>query len=173
MNRLIYISLLIILSTQIALAEEYERIERRNLWNSGQNVTGILRDSISISYAELHYSSEQGDFCNFSDGSKELNIGAEAKTITHFDRVSMVGAFSYDHMDGEEMSGSIFIRPNQYPFDILEFTPGDKRLQSYYLMGGIASQLNDHWSIGVKGEFGAQNYAKFKDLRHYNYRMEL
>ncbi len=176
MNKLRYIlipALVFILSASVLRAESYDRVERRNLWNEGRNVTGLMRDTTTISYVELYYSSEQGDYRNFSDASTLSRKGAVAKSITHFERVSMIGSFSYDHTDGEEMCGSMFISPNGYPLDILEFTPGDKTLQSYEFMGGITSNVNDRLSIGVKGEFKAQNYAKFKDLRHYNYRMEL
>lgn len=175
MNKTIQILLFIsmLLSTTYSVAENYDRVERRNIWNLGGNVTGVLRDSITISYAELKYGGEQGDFRNFSDASSEWSAGVEAKTISHFDKVSMIGSFSYDHMEGKDMCGSMFISPNNYPFDILEFTPGDKRLQSYSMMGGIASQLSEKWSIGVKGDFTSQNYVKYKDLRHYNYRMDL
>lgn len=161
------------LSISRVSAQSFQMAERRELWSVSSNVTGILRDSVNISYAELYFDGEQGDFRSFSDASSMWSAGAKAETITHHDRVSMIGAFSYDHSEGEEMSGSMFISPNQYPFDLLEFTPGDKTLQSYYLMGGISSRVDDNWSVGVKSEFGAQNYAKFKDLRHYNYRMEL
>lgn len=163
----------VVLSTLSAAAESYERVEGRNLWNSGRNVTGLLRDSVTISYAELYSHFEQGDFRNFSDASQLWSAGAEAATITHREKISMIGAFSYDHTQGQDMCGSMFISPNDYPFDLLEFTPGDKTLQSYYFVGGISSAVNQRLSIGVKGEFGSQNYAKFKDLRHYNYRMEL
>ncbi len=162
------------LSTLYAVsAQPFQMSERREQWSVGRNVTGILRDTVAISYAELYFDGEQGDFRNFSDASSMWSAGAQAQTITHHERVSMIGAFSYDHTEGKEMSGSMFISPNQYPFDLLEFTPGDKTLQSYYLMGGISSRIDDSWNVGVMAEYKTQNYAKFKDLRHYNYRMEL
>ncbi len=164
---------LVVASLLPASAENYERVERRNLWNLGRNVTGILRDSITISYAELYSNFESGDYRNFSDASQMWGAGAVAKTISHHESLSMIGSFSYDHTQGEDMCGSMFISPNLYPFDLLEFTPGDKSLQSYNFMGGISSEVNSRLSVGLQGQFGAQNYAKYKDLRHYNYRMEL
>ncbi|MFI3267221.1 MAG: hypothetical protein R3Y51_00755 [Rikenellaceae bacterium] len=175
-NKIYYIltTLLIVLFTQIKLsAESYDRIERRNLWNDGRNVTGILQDSVNVAYSELYYNSEQGEYRNFSDALNLWSAGVETKAFNHYDKFSVIGAFSYDHTHGEEMSGSMFISPNLYPFDLLEFTPGEKTLQTYNFLGGISSKVNDRLSIGVKGEFKTQNYAKFKDLRHYNYRMEL
>ncbi len=177
MSRFSNISILVtlLLGLGVAKAESYDyaTVVNRNLWSEGRNVTGIMKDSISVSNVELRYGAEQGEFRNFSDAKSEWSAKADAKTLMHYDRVSMVGSFSYEHWEGKEMCGSMFIAPNSYPFDVLEFTPGDKRLQSYDLMGGITSQLRSRWAIGVKGEFSAQNYAKFKDLRHSNYRMEL
>ncbi len=175
MNRIKEILLMLstLLTPMLATAESYERVESRNVWNMGGNVTGILRDTTTVSYAEFYYGGEQGDFRNFSDSSSQWSAGVEAKTITHFDKLSMVGSFTYDHTEGQDMCGSMFISPNSYPFDLLEFTPGEKRLQSYSMMGGIATQLDERWSIGVKGDYKVQNYVKYKDLRHYNYRMEL
>ncbi|MFI3262008.1 MAG: hypothetical protein R3Y26_03760 [Rikenellaceae bacterium] len=176
MNKVNHIltTLLLVLFSQIKLtAENYDRIERRNLWNDGRNVTGILQDSVNIAYAELYYNSERGDYRNFSDALSQWSAGAETKALNHYDKFSVIGAFSYDHTEGTEMCGSMFISPNLYPFDLMEFTPGNKTLQSYNFMGGISSKVNERLSIGVKGDFKTQNYAKFKDLRHYNYRMEL
>ncbi len=154
-------------------AQSYERVQSRNIWNEGRNVTGLRRDSISASNAEIYYRGEQGDFRSISDASELWSVGAEAHGISHLGGVSMMGSFAYEHTHGEDMSGSMFIQPNAYPFDLLEFTPGEKTLQSYYIMGGVTSEVAKGLSIGVKGYFEAQNYAKFKDLRHYNYRMEL
>ncbi|MFI3327863.1 MAG: DUF6850 family outer membrane beta-barrel protein [Rikenellaceae bacterium] len=153
--------------------EGYERVMRRDLWGEGSNVTSILRDSVTTSYAEIRYGGESGGFRDFSDAESEWSVGAKARTVVHHKSVAMVGAFDYEHWEGANMCGSMFISPNSYPFDLLEFTPGDKRLQSYYLMGGITTAISDRFAIGVVGDFKSQNYAKFKDLRHYNYRMEL
>ncbi|MFI3281628.1 MAG: hypothetical protein R3Y44_06630 [Rikenellaceae bacterium] len=177
MNKIKHILPLLIVAllgvAHTASGQLYEQIEERNIWNESANVTGLLRDSITVSNAELSYSYQAGEFADFSDASSQWSAGASAKTITHTDNLSMIGAFSFSHTAGKEMSGSMFISPNYYPVDILEFTPGDKTLQNYYFMGGLASEILPNLNLGLKGEFQSQNYAKFKDLRHYNYRMDL
>lgn len=156
-----------------AKAQDYELTERRNPWNAGSNVTGILTDSTTASYAELYGKSGHGDFRDYYEAKETLNAGAQAKSITHLKHYSLTGSFSFDHLSGKEMSGSMFIRPGFYPVDLLEFTPGRKELQRYTFMGGIATDLNAHWRIGGKIDFGSANYAKRKDVRHTNYRLEL
>lgn len=156
-----------------ASAQTYDIIERRNSWNTGENVTGIRMDSISSSYAELYGKNNHGDFHHSYEAEKSWNTGAIAKSITHLKGYSLTGSFSFDHTSGKDMSGSMFIQPGFYPVDILEFTPGRKDLQRYAFMGGIASDIAPNWRLGGKVDFAASNYSKRKDLRHTNYRLDL
>lgn len=154
-------------------AQNYDRVERSNLWNSGDNITGITMDSISVSYAELYGKYEAGGFRQYSEASSGWNAGAIAKTIIHLDKLSMKGSFSFEHFQGKDMSGSMFIRPGYYPIDAIEYTPGGKTLQTYAFDGGLSYELNPEWRIGVNLDFLSANYAKRKDLRHTNYLLDL
>lgn len=176
MNRLLHILPLLLLGagwTADAGAQTFERIERRNFWNAGRNVAGLRADSVSISGAELYGSAEHGAFRDFSDASESWHAGATARTITHLKRISMAGKFTFDHAAGRNMSGSMFIEPGFYPVDVLEFTPGTKELQTYAFTGGIAADVASRWRIGAGIAFSSQNYAKRKDLRHTNYRLDM
>ena len=154
-------------------AQTYDIIERRNSWNAGANVTGIMTDSISASYAELYGKNNHGDFRNYYEAKEAWSTGAVAKSITHLKGYSLTGSFSFDHTSGKDMSGSMFIHPGFYPVDLLEFTPGRKDLQTYAFMGGIATDIAPNWRLGGKIDFAASNYSKRKDLRHTNYRLDL
>ncbi len=156
-----------------SMASSLEHTVALNPWIAGGNITGLSQDSTSVSYAQVGYSSEDGNFRNFSDAESLWSIGAKAEGISHKGKISMMGAFEYSHAAFSDMCGSMFISSGSYPFDLIEFTPGDKTLQSYYLMGGITSTEIKGWKVGFKTDFKAQNYAKSKDLRHYNYRMEM
>ena len=151
----------------------FERIERRNFWNTGRNAAGIRTDSVSVSNAELYGRGVQGGFRDFSQASEAWSAGARARTITHWEKVSMAGSFSFDHTAGRGMSGSMFVRPGYYPIDVLEFTPGNKTMQTYAFAGRIAADAAPRWRIGVGIEFASTNYAKRKDLRHSNYRLDM
>lgn len=107
-------------------AQTYDIIERRNSWNAGTNVTGIMMDSVTTSYAELYGNNRHGDFRNSYEAEKSWSAGAVAKSITHLKGYSLTGSFSFDHTSGKNMSGSMFIHPGFYPVDLLEFTPGRK-----------------------------------------------
>lgn len=169
----IYIGCILLCIASGISAQSYDIVERRNSWNAGTNVTGIMMDSITASYAELYGKNNHGDFRNYYEADKLWSTGAIAKSITHLKSYSLTGSFSFDHTSGNNMSGSMFIHPGFYPVDILEFTPGRKDLQTYAFMGGIATDITSHWRIGGKIDFTSANYSKRKDLRHTNYRLDL
>ena len=169
----IYIECLLLCIVSGISAQTYDIVERRNSWNAGANVTGIMMENTNTSYAELYGSNNQGDFRNSYEASKTWSAGATAKSITHLKDYSLIGSFSFDHTSGKDMSGSMFIHPGFYPVDILEFTPGRKDLQTYSFMGGIATNLNPNWRLGGKIDFASANYSKRKDVRHTNYRLDL
>ena len=169
----IYIECLLLCIVSGISAQTYDIVERRNSWNAGANVTGIMMENTNASYAELYGSNNQGDFRNSYEASKTWSAGATAKSITHLKDYSLIGSFSFDHTSGKDMSGSMFIHPGFYPVDILEFTPGRKDLQTYSFMGGIATNLNPNWRLGGKIDFASANYSKRKDVRHTNYRLDL
>lgn len=85
----------------------------------------------------------------------------------------MTGSFSFEEMNGKDMMMSMFINPGYYPIDVMEFTPGDKTLQTYRFSGGIAHFVTERWRLGGKLDFSSQNYAKRKDIRHTNYALDL
>lgn len=160
-------------ASEMFSTKTYDRVEKRNLWNAGKNITGIMMDSTSISYAELYGSYKAGGFRQHNEALSGWSAGAITKAIVHMDRISMKGSFAFDHFQGREMSGSMFINPGYYPIDALEYTPGGKTKQTYSFDGGLAYELNSEWRLGVSFDFLSANYAKRKDLRHTNYKLDL
>ena len=59
MKKIYITGLWILCLTSGVSAQTYDIIERRNSWNAGANVTGIMMDSISASYAELYGKNNQ------------------------------------------------------------------------------------------------------------------
>lgn len=175
MNSTIRTSLILILSLASSqlFAGSFDRIERRNFWNAGNNVAGLRMDSVTISYAEIYGNAIHGGYRDYSDASQSWKAGAVAKTITHLKKISMKGSFSFDHFSGRQMCGSMFIHPGKYPVDVMEFTPGTKTLQTYSFSGGIAADITDDLVIGASIDYTAANYSKRKDLRHTNYRLDM
>lgn len=167
-------ALLAFFAQALTAQTRYDKVMDLNFWNDGRNITGLRTESpVKVSYAEITGGFKAGDFKASNDGSSVWNAGAVAKTCTDLEKFSMAGSFSFNQLQGREMSGSMFINPGYYPVDVLEFTPGMKTLQTYSFTGGIAVPLNERWSIGGKMDFESDNYAKRKDIRHTNYRLDI
>ena len=166
-------ALLLLCTTGVSAQATYDVIERRNFWNAGANPAGIRMDSVTISNAELYGTYDSGGFRDSWQPSEGWSAGAVARTITHTERYSMAGSFAFDHASGRDMAGSMFVRPGHYPVDILEFTPGRKIRQTYAFAGTVSVDISPNWRLGAGIDFKSANYAKRKDLRHTNYRLDL
>lgn len=154
-------------------AGDYERMERRNLWDVSTNASGIRMDSVSISMARISGSYTGGKFRDYSMPKSSWSVGAEAKTMLHLEKFSMKGAFSFNHLAGSQMCGSMSSRPGYYPVDVFEFTPGGKNMQTYAVNGNIAVDLGDNFILGAGIDYTARNYTKRKDLRHTSWMMDM
>jgi len=173
MNRRLIISALIALAAFTASAQPYERALRRNFWNDGINVAGIRQDTLSISFAEAYARIKGGEYRHTWESDKSWGAGVEAATLMHLKNFSMIGSFSFEDVESSSACGSMFIHPDFYPFDVLEFTPGAKSLQAYSFSGGVSVDLSRSWRAGALIEFESSNYSKRKDLRHTNYRLDM
>ena len=127
------------------------------------------------SSASIYSGIEKGDFRQGYGSSSLWKMGAEAHTAGYFynGRTYLNGSFSFEEMHGKDMMNSMFINPGYYPINVLEFTPGDKTLQTYRFSGGIRQTVAQSWQIGGTIDFASQNYAKRKDIRHTNYALDL
>lgn len=177
MSKIRYIlAALAVFAAQMLNAQQrpFDRVVDANPWLYGTNIAGLRADTTSnISYAELSGGAEAGSFRRSYEASSLWHAGAEARTIKHVERFSMMGGFSFSQKEGQDMCGSMFIHPGYYPVDALEFTPGRKTLQTYAFDGGVSVDVADGWRIGAGMDFSSANYSKRKDLRHTNYRLDL
>ena len=156
-----------------ALAGGYREASGRNPWNAGANAAGMRQDTLSGSFAELYGSYVTGGLRSASEAASAWSAGARAASLKHLRRFSMSGSFGFEQMQGEGMAGSMFIKPGFYPVNVYEFTPGSKTLQTYSFSGGLSVDLGEHLRIGGRMDFESSNYAKRKDLRHTNYRLDM
>ncbi len=172
MKRILLLLLIFTASTAVA-QDRFDYVERHNPWNRSLNAAGIRRDTVSNSYADIHFIKENGGLMDYSSSKNSWTIGARTASIRHFNRLSFAGSFSYDYFDGEEMCGSMFVHPGYYPIDIFEFTPGRKIRENYAFSGAVSAVMSENWDLGARINFEAANLAKRKDLRHRNTRLDL
>ena len=171
MRRIVTI-LLLIAATGAVAQDRFEETFRRNAWNGSVNAAGLRQDSVSHSYAEAYFTKENGGLTDPSSSDNSWNAGVRTESIRHLNRISFAGGFNYDYFDGRNMCGSMFTVPGYYPVDIVEFTPGRKVRESYDFRAGLSAELTRRWLVGLNVSFEARNYAKRKDLRHKNTRLD-
>jgi len=123
--------------------------------------------------AELYGTLERGGFRPGFSSSSLWRAGVRAEGVKTSGNTCYTGSFSYEEMHGKDMLTSMFVHPGYYPVDVLEFTPGDKTLQTYRVAGGLEHRFGGRWTAGASVDFTGENYAKRKDLRHTNYALDL
>lgn len=170
--RRIFILLAAMSLGSVGAQERFDRVVRRNPWNEGAMAAGIRQDTLSRSFAEVYFVKENGGMIDRSASDDSWNAGARTASIRHLKKISFAGGFSYDYFDGRNMCGSIFTVPGLYPVDIVEFTPGRKVRETYAFTGALSAVLGERWTGGLRVDFMARNYAKRKDLRHKNTRLD-
>lgn len=185
MNRLKLILLLAasVLCGVSGWAQNYSEAYSSDFWYGSTNAAGIRSHSdrfasnkadgtFKAATAQLYGGYTGGSFMAPWEGESCWNVGVDTRAIVHLKKFSLVGSFGFEQFQGKNMCGSMFLLPEFYPVDVIEFTTGNKSLQKYTFTGGISIDLDKGWMIGVNTDFLAANYSKRKDLRHTNYRLD-
>ena len=159
------------------LLRDYHYIQQSSPWLTQRNAAALtLCDNKNIAEAELALSHASGKLTNFngSPSVTDLLVGIESYFRINA-RTVVFGAISYENFSGSDMAGSVFMQ-DRLPFDIVEDSLtnlGRKHRDTYHLTGGCGYMVANGFSVGVKADYTAANYAKYKDLRHKNKLMDL
>ena len=159
------------------LLRDYRYVQQSSPWFTQRNAAALaLYNSRNIAEADLSLSHASGELTGFS-GSPSLTTLQVA--IESFYRISpravVFGSIGYNNLSGDDMTGSAFLQ-DRLPFDIVEDSltnKGHKHCDSYHLTGGFSYSLSPALALGLKADYTAANYAKYKDLRHKNKLMNL
>ena len=159
------------------LLRDYRYVQQSSPWFTQRNAGALaLYNSRNIAEANLSLSHASGSLTGFN-GSPSLTTLQVA--IESFYRISpravVFGGIGYNNLSGDDMTGSVFLQ-DRLPFDIVEDSltnKGHKHCDSYHLTGGFSYSLSPALALGLKADYTAANYAKYKDLRHKNKLMNL
>ena len=159
------------------LLRDYSYVQQSLPWLTQRNAAGLtLFDNQNIAEAELSLSHGSGKLTGISSSPSATNLQATIESYYRINpRMVVFGAISYDNLSGSDMTGSAFMQ-DRLPFDIVEDSltnKGRKHRDTYHLTGGCGYNVFNGFSIGIKADYTAANYAKYKDLRHKNKLMDL
>ena len=165
-------------STDSLLLRDYAYIKHSSPWLTSQNAAGLTHFSNSnIAEAELRLGIGKGGLVNYYESPKTLTFDGGIESFYRISqRVVLFGGMSYENYTGRKMTGSAFVNPERLPFDIVEDSltnEGRKHRDTYQLTGAVGVDLWHGAALGVRVDYTAANYAKYKDLRHKNKLMDL
>lgn len=147
-------------------------------WLPYGNAAALTRwRSDNLSWAALKANYGYGGFVNYNESNRDLRIGADVRSVYRLSKRTVgYGRISYDNAGLHNMTGSVFIAPERYPFNIVEDSltnAGKIHQDTYHLTGAIGVDLWQGLSLGGRVDFTAANAAKYKDLRHKNKLMDI
>lgn len=148
-------------------------VKYSNAWLRSDNAAGMFTLPVNnISLAEVYLDKSNGKYVNYFESDNSYQYGAKAESFYKIgEKVVVYGNIGYSKFSGKNMSGSILINPDFNSFNITEVndsTAGKKDSELYHLIGAISVEAHSGLRLGGKVDYRAQNYAKFKDLRHRN-----
>jgi len=115
---------------------------------------------------------EGGGYRNIYDPlfSVRSLLGAEAVTVKK--GLMLHGHFEYGYDYGTQSRWRGWIDPYETPFMLCDSIPGNVTQETYSLGGSLAYPLGK-WRIGIDAQYRASIFAKHKDLRNKNTRMDV
>ena len=179
------------------LLRDYRFVKRTDAWLTCQNAAGLTRFSHpSISEAELSLTKSKGGLVDWYQSPDFLQASATVESFTRLSQRAVVfGAMTYDNFSGHDMAGSAFIIDHSpltighspltphlspltthLPLDIVEdslVNTGTKHRDTYQLTGAVGVDVWRHLAAGLRLDYTAANYAKYKDLRHKSKLMDM
>lgn len=175
------------------LLRDYRFVKQADAWLTAYNAAALVRfHADDIAEANLGLTKGNGHLTDFNGSPDDLTLRAGIEAFRRLSpRTVVFGAMSYDNHSGNDMAGSAFMpavapsTPNMYatlssqphlPFDIVEDSLnnlGRKHRDVYHLTGAVGTDLWRGMAIGLRADYTAANYAKYKDLRHQNKLMDM
>ena len=159
------------------LLRDYRYVQQSSPWFTQRNAAALaLYNSRNIAEADLSLSHASGELTGFSGSPSLTTLQVAIESFYPISpRAVVFGSIGYNNLSGDDMTGSVFLQ-DRLPFDIVEDSltnKGHKHCDSYHLTGGFSYSLSPALALGLKADYTAANYAKYKDLRHKNKLMNL
>lgn len=159
--------------------EHFEALCDTTPWLQSRNVAGltVLPKGVRTSYAEAYFQKDNGGWGEYHASPDSYEFGARTSSFYRVnDRLALSGNVSYSNFRGRDMTGSVWLVPDEQPFDIVEMDSqyaGTKDKEQYRLMGALGLDLGRGIALGASVDFSSANNAKRRDLREQNKRMDL
>lgn len=164
--------------TDSLLLRNYQSVKQQDAWLTSPNAAALTRFTApNIALAEASLTKGKGGLTDYYESPNTLEADVAAESFYRLGaRTVVFGSISYNNYTGEDMTGSAFINPTRKPFSITEDSltnAGRKHRDTYHLAGAVGVDVWRGYAVGLRLDYTAANYAKYKDLRHKNKLMDL
>ena len=112
---------------------------------------------------------EEGGYKPAYAAAFQWSAGADASITRHGNTSSWTAALSVKQTTGTHMHSSLFLEPEYYPFDVLEFTQGTKSRQDFRLEAGFLSDFGSELAAGLKASVKGAHVAKRQAIPHSSF----
>lgn len=157
---------------------DFDFIRESNPWLQAANASalGTLQPE-KTSFVSAYFRKDNGGLMQVGGSDDSFSAGALTESYVRIsDKIAFYGKLGYSYFQGRNMGAFLYSEPSYFPVNFIEYSSdniGNKNSESYLVSGGIAYAFDDKWSIGGKADYVAGNYAKRKDPRHLNEKMDL
>lgn len=162
---------------------DYDQALSRHLWLRTANAAALATyqptDTTQrlLAQAQVGIATGQGHLTPLNQSPNAWQVQADARAIYRMShRVVTRGSMVYRNAWGTKAGGSVWVNPEQMPFDIIETadsTRGKVGMESYRLTGEVGVSALQNLSLGATIAYETASYAKKKDPRHTNQLMQL
>jgi|GEM_PF-1471167 len=125
----------------------------------------------SYSKVRVGAAASSGDFHNVYDGASFFSGGAEAEARRTIGNVLLYGNFRYGGEYATSSRSRGWVDPYETPFMLCDTIPGTTYTEIYD-MQALAAVRRGHWLFGADLAYTNTEFAKRKDLRNKNVRMD-
>lgn len=146
-----------------------EQLKAKRLWSHSQNAAGMAFDDVqNYSNVILGYDLKDGNYCRPQEGQKETSVGVSSEGFINLKNAYVWGAFNFLH---ENLTDAGYNASIADPFRGMPYYVADQHLSEwrnqYYNLSFRASTslLNNHWTLGIGGDYVATLAAKQRDPR--------
>ena len=115
---------------------------------------------------------EDGRFRPIFEPYFQWSAGTEARLVRHGTHASWTGSISLEQMSGKYNRSSLFVEPDYFPMDLLDYSSGTGSRQTGRLETGFLADLSYLWAMGLNATFKATNDSRRSAFRHSSFGME-
>lgn len=127
--------------------------------------------------ARVGITTGQGHLAPLSVAPDSWQVDAAVRSIARMShRVVLCGGMDYTNLWGHDAAGSVWLVPDDMPFDITETTDstrGNLSIEHYGINGEVGVLVGSGVSLGARFAYATASGAKRKDPRHTGTRMQM